>query len=112
MIIFYDTKKEIICAILQNNLTFPCHILVSDSSLFYFHHKFYITQILNNPGMLTLSKIVSEIHSLDVPLLNYLDNFPKLLYFHPAKIFIIEFVNPLSLDISDLRYDFLKYISP
>ena len=110
MIIFYDTKKEIICAISQNNLTFPCHILVSDSSLFYFHHKFYITHILNNPGMLTLSKIVSEIHSLDVPHLNYLDNFIILLYFHPAKIFITEFVNSLSLNISDLRYDFLKYI--
>ena len=61
--------------------------------------------------MLSLSKIVSEIHSLDVPILNYLDNFLKLLYFQPAKIFIIEFVNPFSLDISDLRYDFFKYIS-
>ena len=61
--------------------------------------------------MLTLSKIVSEIPSLDVPFLNYLDNFLKLQYFHPTKILIIEFVNPLSLDISDLRYDFFKYIS-
>ena len=105
-IIFYDTKKKMICGTSQNNLTFSCHILVSDSSFFYFYHKFYITQILNNPGVLTLSEIVSETHSLDVPLFNYLDNFLKLLYFHPAKIFILEFVNPLSLDISDLRYYF------
>ena len=98
--------KRKLCATSQNNLTFSCHILVSDSSLFYFHHKFYITQILNNPGMLTLSKIVSENDSLDVPLLNYLDNLLKLLYFHPGNIFIIEFVNTLSLDISDLHYDF------